>query len=234
METKICVKCGIEKNINDFYYLKQRNKYQNKCKECAKKQALEYQKNNFEKIKKQKKEYFKKYRQNNIERLKEKDEKFRNLHKDYMKKYSKEYRKTHKEKFKEYNKKNNEKMKKEKTKVKKIKTKEQIQLRKFKQQIRCLISKSFSRKKFIKNQSTKEILGCSFESFYNHLLSTYKYNYGHEWNGIEKVHIDHIIPLATAKMEEEVIKLSRYNNLQLLKAKDNLRKNSKLDWKLNN
>ena len=70
METKICVKCGIKKNINDFYYLKQRNKYQNKCKEC---------------VKKQKKEYFKKYRQNNIEYLKKKDKNFRKLNKDYMK-----------------------------------------------------------------------------------------------------------------------------------------------------
>ena len=43
----------------------------------------------------------------------------------------------------------------------------------------------------------------------------------------EKVHIDHIIPLATAKTEEDVIKLCHYTNLQLLKAKDNLKKGAK-------
>ena len=34
--------------------------------------------------------------------------------------------------------------------------------------------------------------------------------------------------------EEEVINLCHYTNLQLLKAKDNLCKNSKLDWRLEN
>ena len=64
------------------------------------------------------------------------------------------------------------------------------------------------------------------------LLSTYKNNYGYEWDKKEPVHIDHIIPLATAKTKEEVIKLNHYTNLQLLKAKDNWQKRDKLDWKI--
>lgn len=233
METKKCTKCGIEKNIVEFYYLKQTNKYQNKCKECAKKQALEYQKNNFEKIKKQKREYFKKYRQNNIDYFKAKDEKFKELHKNYMKEYSKKYREEHKEYFKEYFKEYNRKRKKKKKlKKAKIETKEQLELKKFKQQIRCLISKSFSRKKFIKKENTEKILGCNFKQLYKHLLKTYKNNYKIEWDSIEKIHIDHIIPLATAKTEEEVIKLCHYSNLQLLKAQDNMIKSNKLNWKI--
>jgi len=55
---------------------------------------------------------------------------------------------------------------------------------------------------------------------------------GIEWNGIEKVQIDHIKPLKYAKTEEEVIKLCHYTNLQLLKEKDNLEKSFKLDWEL--
>ena len=66
--------------------------------------------------------------------------------------------------------------------------------------------------------------------FINHLLETFKNNYGYKWDGIEKVHIDHIIPLATAKTKEEVIKLCYYTNLQLLKAKDNIEKGNKLNW----
>ena len=65
-----------------------------------------------------------------------------------------------------------------------------------------------------------------------HLLQTFKSNYGYEWDKVEPVHIDHIIPLATAKTEEDIIKLCHYTNLQLLKAKDNLRKNAKNDWRL--
>lgn len=228
METKICIKCKKEKNINEFYFLKQKNKYNNKCKECIKKEVKEYQKNNFEKIKKQKKEYFKKYRQKNIEYIKEKDKKYRETHKEEAKKYSEKYRKEHKQYFKDYSKKYINKNKKGKIKIK-YKNKELI---KFKQQIRCLISKSFSKKKFIKKENTEKILGCSFEKFYKHLLQTYKNNYGRDYDGIEKVHIDHIIPLATANTEEEVIKLNYYTNLQLLKAEDNMNKGSKLNWKL--
>lgn len=89
---------------------------------------------------------------------------------------------------------------------------------------------SFYRKDYIKKEKTEKILGCSVEYFIKYLLETYKNNYGYEWNGIEKVHIDHIIPLATANTEEEVMKLCNYKNLQLLKAKDNLRKSDKINF----
>ena len=53
-----------------------------------------------------------------------------------------------------------------------------------------------------------------------------------EFGNLKNVHIDHIIPMSTAKSEEEVIKLNQYTNLQLLKAEDNLEKSDKLNWKL--
>lgn len=43
--------------------------------------------------------------------------------------------------------------------------------------------------------------------------------------------INHIIPLVTAKTEEEVTKLNRYTNLQPLWAKDNLMKSAKYNEK---
>ena len=63
-----------------------------------------------------------------------------------------------------------------------------------------------------------------------YLLETFKNRYGYEWNGVEPVHIDHIIPLATAKTENDVVKLCYYTNLQLLKAEDNLKKGAKLEF----
>jgi len=100
--------------------------------------------------------------------------------------------------------------------------------------IRHLISNSLRRQGYSKKTRTYKILGCDYETFYNHLLETYKKNYGVEWDGIEDVHIDHIIPVSLAQTEEEVIKLCHYSNLQLLKAKDNLDKKDKLDWTLEN
>ncbi len=41
-------------------------------------------------------------------------------------------------------------------------------------------------------------------------------------------HIDHIVPLSSAKTEEDVYKLCHYTNLQPLWSKDNMSKGSKL------
>ena len=84
----------------------------------------------------------------------------------------------------------------------------------------------------MKSKKTEKILGCNFEDFHNYLLQTFRDNYGYEYNFKEEVHIDHIIPLVTAKTEDEVTKLNHYTNLQLLKAKDNMEKRDKLNWKL--
>ena len=102
----------------------------------------------------------------------------------------------------------------------------------FKSQIRHLINQSFRRKGIQKKGKTEEIVGCDFQAFNEYLLQTYRDNYGEEWDGVEHVHVDHIVPLATAKTEKEVIELCHYTNLQLLKGKDNLSKGDKLDWNL--
>lgn len=103
----------------------------------------------------------------------------------------------------------------------------------FRIKARGMIRRSFTRKGFAKNGHTQNIIGCDFEFFYKYLLQTYKNNYGYEWDEIEKVHIDHIIPLSIVNTEEKIIKLCHYTNLQLLKEKDNLCKHDKLNYKIN-
>ena len=82
--------------------------------------------------------------------------------------------------------------------------------------IRTRISKSIKRKNFRKNSKTQEILGCSFEEFKLYLEAKFEPwmswlnkglyngepNYG--WD------LDHIIPVSTAKTEEDIIRLNHY------------------------
>lgn len=93
--------------------------------------------------------------------------------------------------------------------------------------VRARVRASFSVKKWNKNNKTKEILGCDFDVLYNHIES--KFTNGMCWSKIgSEIHIDHIIPLATAKTKEDIFKLNHYTNLQPLWASDNLKKGSNL------
>ena len=94
---------------------------------------------------------------------------------------------------------------------------------KLKSQVRTMIRDSFRRKGLKKSDNTEKILGCSLIAFQEHLLQTWKERYGVAWNG-EDCHIDHIVPLATAKTEEDIIRLCHYTNLQLLTPSDNFEK----------
>lgn len=150
------------------------------------------------------KERTKKYREDNKEKIKELNKAWKNTHKAEVNEYKRNYY---------YSNKNN-------------------LLYSFEIRTRHLIQRAFKRKGYKKTSRTQEILGCDYETFIKHLLQTFKDNYGYEWDSIEKVHIDHIIPLATAKTEEEVLKLNNYKNLQLLKESDNLHKSNKLNWSI--
>jgi hypothetical protein len=72
-------------------------------------------------------------------------------------------------------------------------------------------------------------LGCSLNFLKSYLESLFQP--GMTWDNwtTEGWHIDHIIPLATAKTPEDMIKLCHYTNLQPLWAVDNLSKSWKHD-----
>ena len=62
--------------------------------------------------------------------------------------------------------------------------------------------------------------------FYDHPKTGEKMTFDH--HGIHGWHIDHIIPLDSAKTEEDIIKLCHYTNLQPLWAEENLSKSNKI------
>jgi len=91
---------------------------------------------------------------------------------------------------------------------------------KIKDNIGCLIRSSINRKGFTKQTKTKDILGCDYNTLKEHLESQFDSNmswdnHGTYWD------IDHIIPVSSAKTEEELIKLNHYTNLQPLESNYN-------------
>ena len=192
-----------------------------------------YYEKNKDKVKEKSITYYYKHR----EEILEKRKLYRKTHKESIAKYKKDYYKNNKLKIQKYKKeyaKNNKKYLANYFRKYQRFRRSFDDLHKLKMQIRHLVWLSFNKNGEIKSKKTEEILGCDLDFFISYLLETYKKNYGVDYDNKEKVHIDHIIPLATAKTEEDVIKLCHYTNLQLLKAKDNLSKNDKLDWRLQN
>jgi len=81
-----------------------------------------------------------------------------------------------------------------------------------------------------KNKKTFDIVGCSPPELKNYLEKKFTEDMSWENHGLFGWHIDHIIPLSSAKTEEDLYKLCHYTNLQPLWAKDNLIKSNKLDY----
>ena len=224
METKICTKCNIERPTE--FFSKNKNKkdgLENWCKICRKKmyiaereKRLEYQKNYKKEDEERFKEQQKRSRSKNKQRIYEQDKRYQEKNAEKLSEYRRNYFEKNKERILERN----------RNYIKERRKNDDLFL--FKDKARNLIKMSFRRKGFDKNHKTTEILGCGFEEFQKHLYTTFLKNYGYEFNGEDLVHIDHIIPLKTAKTEEDVIRLCHYTNLQLLKASDNLKKSAKM------
>ena len=93
--------------------------------------------------------------------------------------------------------------------------------------IRNLMVMAFSKNGFKKNSKTNKLLGCDWETLKVHIENLFTEGMSWELMG-EHIHIDHIIPLSSAKTLEDVYKLCHYTNLQPLWAKYNLMKNGKI------
>jgi hypothetical protein len=190
------------------------------------------------------------WREKNKEKIRESGKKYRGENKDILSKKKKIYLEKNKEKyqkyFHEYNKKKFEKRKSQREARKNIIKEYNSNYKKYRYdndliyRLHTNMSKSinsaFKRCGYKKSSRTHEILGCSFEDFKLYLESKFepwmtwdnrgKYNgdLNHGWD------LDHIIPISTAKTEEDVIRLNHYTNFQPLCSYTNrhLKKN-KLD-----
>lgn len=100
--------------------------------------------------------------------------------------------------------------------------------------VRCLARRAFDRFGFKKTSKTAEILGCDWEAFKKHIEDQF-YD-GMTWDsfqqknhiGTSMVEIDHIIPISSAKTEEDVIRLSHHTNLRPIWWWENREKRDKI------
>jgi hypothetical protein len=227
MKKKICKKCLIEKDVCEFGILrKNKDGLRKECKSCR----VIHRESNLEKIKLQEKQRRlknreiinkkqKEYRKIFSKEFKIKRDEYLNKNREKINLSSKKWKNQNQEKVKIWRQKNREYF----NNYNKIRCETDI-LFKIKRNIRSRINK------FIKNksQNTINIIGLNINELKNYLESNF--SDGMSWDNYGKYgwHIDHIIPLSSAKNEEEIYKLCHYTNLQPLWAKDNISKGNKL------
>lgn len=88
--------------------------------------------------------------------------------------------------------------------------------------MRTRLGTALRAKRLRKGSSTERILGCSWPQLRAHLET--QFTSGMTWANYGEWHVDHIVPLASARTVEELERLGRYTNLQPLWAVDNIRK----------
>jgi len=222
MDMKVCTKCKIEKENCEFNFRKDTQKYVSRCKLCDKEYYTEYYKKNkktilersnlyYKENTEEKLIYSKKYRENNVDKVKKYSEDY--LKKNFQKNRDrvKKWKKNNKEKrnFNDKNRRKNDPM------------------FRLTQYLRGRTGFYFKKIGVDKEDKTFNIIGCSLV-FLKEFIEK-KFVEGMSWELMGKhIHIDHIIPLSSAKTKDELYKLCHYTNLQPLWAKDNLKKSNKI------
>jgi len=217
METKICSKCDEEKNVCEFYTGRK------ECKKCKSKNSnLNYHSNLDNN-----KQTQSLYRKNNKEKLKDRNSIYYYLNYNLIREQQRQYREKNIERDRNRVNawsKNNRKLINEY----KRKKRNDDSLCKLTDNTRRRINKFLKSNNITKNNKTFDIVGCSPEFLKEYLEKQFIDemcwgNYGfYGW------HIDHIIPLSSAKTEEEIYKLCHYSNLQPLWGKDNMKKGNRV------
>jgi hypothetical protein len=221
---KICTKCNEEKKLDCFS--KNKNKkdgFHTTCKKCMSNLSKKYYKQNNQQKNKYSSDYYKNNKKEHITRTSqyiklnpEVQKKYRDKDETKLKnkKYQKKYRENNRYKMNEYARNYSKKRR----QIDPI-----FNLMNF---LRVRTYLAFKHKKWRKEGFTEQLLGESYLNVKNHIEN--QFIDGMKWENHGMWHIDHIIPLSSAKNEEELIKLCHYSNLQPLWAEDNWIKSNKI------
>ena len=205
METKICKKCLKDKSLSDFSKNKNtKDGLQVNCKICVKEYKEQYYLDNKEKILEKSKEYYVENQKHIIDRVKIWGDK----NKDKVEQYKKKYVENNRDFI-------NSKM---------VQRKKDDPILKLKMLYRSKTNKILGSNR----ESTFDLIGCSPSELKSHLEKQFKDDMSWGNHGLFGWHIDHIIPLSSAKTEDELKRLCHYSNLQPLWAVENIIKRDKI------
>lgn len=90
---------------------------------------------------------------------------------------------------------------------------------------RSRVGSAFVRFGYTKRSKTTHIVGCDWPTLKRHIER--QFTKGMSWENRGEWHIDHIVPVSSAKSESELLALNHYTNLRPIWAKENLSKNNK-------
>ncbi len=244
-KTKICSKCGVEQPLTTDYYTKRhgsKDGFRNDCRACKKirdrKRYLERQKEykqrsqqyhyeNRDEILEQRRKYY----QENKEIFSQRAKKYYEENREKVLEKVNEYKKENPNSLKEWKENNKDHVRRYCSKYRKERM-ENDTFYKINIKIRKVIYSSLRRMSIPKNSKSKEILGCDWETFRQHIENQFQEGMTWDNHGRYGWHYDHHIPLASAETEEDVIRLNHYTNFKPLWAEDNLRKSDKIseEW----
>lgn len=219
-------KADLDEKHREYYreHLEERRAYSKEynARPEVKAHKLEYQRENQERVRK----YHREYRKKNAEAVRERERKYYHANKNKAKVWRDRYKSSHKEQIKTSAKRYREENR-NKINQAHLDRLHSDPVYKMKEQTRNMLRYVFREKGHRKNSHTADILGCDLDFFCNYMLQTWEKNYGRPWAG-EPYHIDHIVPLATAKTESEITRLCHYSNLQMLTPEDNMAKSDRI------
>lgn len=239
-ETRVCNSCGqVFPLTHDYFNYRDKGKgqFQGMCRECRRAYIRGLMEDPERKAKahESNKRYYQTHKEQEKERGRIKNARLywgnAELYKEKSRKYREENPQKCRETHRRYAEKNGDKIAEYESAYKKNRY-HNDPLFKFQCRLRNTINQSFTRYETYKPRKNKDVIGMTSAELREYLLRTYAETYGYEWDKVEPVHIDHIIPLSTAETQEDIARLCHYTNLRLLKAHDNLSKGASLDYQI--
>lgn len=204
---KKCSKCNIEKDFCLFGKdIKRKDGLRPYCNDCRKQESLDY-------------------RNKNKDKRRDSQKKYRELNPDYYHNYYNENKEVIRNYNKNYYKENKDRLIDNMVRYTSNRLKTDT-LFKLSHVVRTRIYKIIKINNIKKDNKTFNIVGCTPNNLKKYLQQKFKDNMS--WDNYGDWHIDHIIPLSSAKTEKEIYELCHYTNLQPLWAEDNLKKSNKL------